>query len=109
MWCPTDFLFTLDEFVPMSLPSLENNTDGAFSDFVDLMQGTRRNEECQKTYAEPCDFPVQDILTEELADLIEEIEVENMTTDPEKTKKTHNSEHELLYGNARITVRESCC
>lgn len=51
----------------MSLPSLENNTDGAFSDFVDLMQGTRRNEECQKTYAEPCDFPVQDILTEELA------------------------------------------
>lgn len=93
----------------MSLPSLENNTDGAFSDFVDLMQGTPRNEECQETYAEPCDFPVQDILTEELADLIEEIEVENMTTDPEKTKKTHNSEHELLYGNARITVRESCC
>ena len=73
------------------------------------MQGSPRNEECQETYAEPCDFAVQDILTEELADLIEEIEVENMTTDLKKTKKTHNSEHKLLYGNARITVGESCC
>ena len=107
MWCPNDFLLTLDEFVPMSLPSVENNTDGAFGDFVHLMQGTPRNEECQETYAEPCDFPVQDILTEELADLVEEIEVENMTADPEETKKTQNSEHELLYGNARITVGES--
>lgn len=48
----------------------------------------------------------QVIFTEELANLIEEIAVENARVDTEEPKN-QNVEHELLYENERITVRES--
>ena len=49
----------------------------------------------------------QDVLiTEDVADLLEEIEVENPAVNIEETRNT-NVENELLYENSRITVGES--
>lgn len=44
-------------------------------------------------------------LTEDVADIIEEIEVEASATTSKNTKE--NVEHKLLYENARVTVGES--
>lgn len=48
----------------------------------------------------------QEVLTEDVADLLEEIEVENPAVNIEETRNT-NAENELLYENSRITVGES--
>lgn len=98
------FFFSIPDD-PVS-PSSESADDHVFSDFVNLMQDIPPNEDQLHEDRETAHEENQVTFTEELSDLIEEIEVENARVDTEEPKN-QNAEHELLYENERITVRES--
>jgi len=98
------FFFSIPDD-PVS-PSSESADDHVFSDFVNLMQDIPPNEDQLHEDRETVHEENQVTFTEELSDLIEEIEVENARVDTEEPKN-QNVEHELMYENARITVGES--
>jgi hypothetical protein len=85
--------------------SAESVTGHLYNDFFTLMQGIPANEELPDE-SDTVHEEFQVTFTEELADLTEEIEVENVAMGIEETKEG-NKEHELLYEDSRITVGES--
>ena len=85
----------------------ENAADHKFDEFVSLMQDIPANEEFpEESNAVQEEVPDTYIYAEELASLIEEIEVEKVASGVEETKD-ESIEHELLYQDSRITVGES--
>lgn len=85
--------------------SAESVTGHLYNAFFTLMQGIPANEELPDE-SDTVHEEFQVTFTEELADLTEEIEVENVAMGIEETKEG-NKEHELLYEDSRITVGES--
>lgn len=89
----------------MTSCSGSENTGHVFNEFVDLMQEMSANEESDEEISEPGD-EIQLTITDEVADVIEKIEVENVELHTEETGD-QNAESGLLFENARITVGES--
>ena len=85
----------------------EKAVDHNFDEFVSLMQNIPANEEFPEE-SNTVHEEIQDtyMYSEELASLIEEIEVEKVALDVEETKD-ESKEHKLLYEDSRITVGES--
>ena len=85
----------------------ENSADHKFNEFVSLMQEIPANEEFREE-SNTVHKEITDtyMYTEELARLIEEIEVEKVALGVEETKD-EGTELELLYEYSRITVGES--
>ena len=85
----------------------ENAADHKFNEFVSLMQDIPSNEEFpEESNTVQEEIPDTYMYAEEVASLIEEIEVEKVTFGVEETKDK-STEHELLYQYSRITVGES--
>ena len=85
----------------------ETAADHKFNEFVSLMQDIPANEEFPEE-SNTVQEEISDmyIYTEELASLIEEIEVEKVALGVKETEDK-SIEHELLYQGSRITVGES--
>lgn len=85
----------------------ENAADHKFNEFVSLMQDIPANEEFpEESNTVQEEIPDTYMYAEEVASLIEEIEVEKVAFGVEETKDK-STEHELLYQDSRITVGES--
>ena len=85
----------------------ENAADHKFNEFVSLMQDIPANEEFpEESNAVQEEISDMYIYTEELASLIEEIEVEKVALGVKETEDK-SIEQELLYQDSRITVGES--
>lgn len=85
----------------------ENAADHKFDEFVSLMQDIPANEEFPEE-SNTVHEEISDtyLYAEQLASLIEEIEVEKVALGVEETKD-ESTELELLYEDSRITVGES--
>lgn len=85
----------------------ENAADHKFHEFVNLMQDIPANEEFpEESNTVHEEIPDTYLYAEQLASLIEEIEVEKVAMGVEETED-ESTELELLYEDSRITVGKS--
>lgn len=85
----------------------ENAADHKFDEFVNLMQDIPANEEFpEESNTVHEEIPDTYLYAEQLASLIEEIEVEKVAMGVEETED-ESTELELLYEDSRITVGKS--
>lgn len=86
---------------------LESCVDQVFNAFVNLMQEIAANQDLHED-GEAAHEVNHGPFTEEVADLIEDISVEQATIDMEETEdRNTGTEREMLYENGRITVGEN--